>query len=118
PKITSGLAQLPRWAALIAGMIDLLKLLGGLLVGVFRSRAAREAEMAFLRQQLVVLQRSAPARLRLRTADRLILSGSIGCSLPCSKPRLSSSLRRWCAGIGAASVCTGVASRAVVSAGL
>ena len=54
------------------GMIDLLKLLGGLLVGLFRSRAAREAEMAFLRQQLVVLQRSAPARLRLRTADRLI----------------------------------------------
>src|SRR5215468_4705487 len=54
------------------GMIDLLKLLGGLLVGLFRSRAAREAEMAFLRQQLVVLQRSAPARLRPRTADRLI----------------------------------------------
>jgi hypothetical protein len=54
------------------GMIDLWKLLGGLLVGLFRSRAAREAEMAFLRQQLVVLQRSAPARLRLRTADRLI----------------------------------------------
>src|SRR5438552_6125105 len=72
PKIRSGLAQLPRWAKLIAGMIDLLKLLGGLLVGVFRSHAAREAEMAFLRQQLVVLQRSVPARLRLRTADRLI----------------------------------------------
>ena len=54
------------------GMIDLLKLLGELLVGVFRSHAAREAEMAFLRQQLVVLQRSAPARLRLRSADRLI----------------------------------------------
>ena len=53
-------------------MIDLLKRLGGLLVGVFRLHAAREAEMAFLRQQLVVLQRSAPARLRLRTADRLI----------------------------------------------
>jgi hypothetical protein len=54
------------------GMIDLLKLLGGLLVGLFRSRAAREAEMAFLRQQLLVLQRSATARLRLCTADRLI----------------------------------------------
>src|SRR5277367_6568082 len=54
------------------GMIDLLKLLGGLLVGVCRSHAAHEAEMAFLRQQLVVLQRSAPARLRLRTTDRLI----------------------------------------------
>src|SRR5947209_6876697 len=62
PKITSGLAQMPRWVTLIAGMIDLLKLLGGLLVGLFRSRAAREAEMAFLRQQLVVLKRSAPAR--------------------------------------------------------
>ena len=54
------------------GMIDLLKLLGGLLVGVFRSHAAREAEIAFLRHQLLVLKRSAPARLRLRTADRLI----------------------------------------------
>src|SRR4051812_45667940 len=54
------------------GMLDLLKLLGGLLLGLFRSHAAREAEMAFLRQQLAVLQRSAPARLRLRTADRLI----------------------------------------------
>jgi hypothetical protein len=43
-----------------------------LLVGLFRSHAAREAETAFLRQQLVVLKRSAPARLRLRTADRLI----------------------------------------------
>src|SRR5271168_5482492 len=72
PKITFGLARMPRWATLIAGMIDLLNLLGGLLVGLFRSHAAREAEMAFLRQQLVVLKRSAPARLRLRPADRLI----------------------------------------------
>src|SRR5215469_9505996 len=54
------------------GMLDLLKLLGGLLVGLFRSHAAREAETALLRQQLVVRKRSAPARLRLRTADRLI----------------------------------------------
>ena len=57
----------PRFA-----MLDLLKLLSGLLVGLFRSHAAREAETAFLRQQLVVLKRSAPARLRLRPADRLI----------------------------------------------
>jgi len=54
------------------GMLDLLKLLGGFLGGLFRSQAAREAEMAFLRQQLLVLKRSAPARLRLRNADRLI----------------------------------------------
>src|SRR5215831_2767691 len=43
PKIISGLAQLPSWATLIAGMIGNLKLLGGLLVGVFRSHAARES---------------------------------------------------------------------------
>jgi hypothetical protein len=54
------------------GMIDFLKLLGGLLVGLFRSHAAHEAEVAFLRQQLLILKRSAPARLRLRNADRLI----------------------------------------------
>ena len=55
-----------------ARMIDFLNLLGRSLIGLFRSHAAREAEMAFLRQQLLVLKRSAPARLRLRTADRLI----------------------------------------------
>ena len=54
------------------GMMDLLKLLAGWLVGLFRSHAAREAEVAFLRQQLLILKQSAPARLRLRIADRLI----------------------------------------------
>jgi hypothetical protein len=53
-------------------MLDLLKLLVGLVVGLFRSQVAREAEMAFLRQQLLVLKRSTPARLKLRMADRLI----------------------------------------------
>ena len=53
-------------------MIDFLKLLGGSFVGLFRSRAVREAEMAFLRQQLLVLKRSARARLMLRNVDRLI----------------------------------------------
>src|ERR1700752_4913324 len=53
-------------------MLDLLKLLGGFLVGLFRSQAAREAEMAFLRQQLLVLKRSAPARPKFRSADRVI----------------------------------------------
>jgi hypothetical protein len=37
-------------------MIDFLKLLGELLLGLFRSRAAREAEVAFLPQQLLVLK--------------------------------------------------------------
>jgi hypothetical protein len=53
-------------------MIDLFKLLGGWLLGLFRSHADREVEILFLRHQLLILRRSAPPRLRLRTADRLI----------------------------------------------
>ena len=36
------------------------------------SRASRDAEILFLRQQLLVLKRSAPKPLRLRNSDRLI----------------------------------------------
>src|SRR5260370_24532949 len=36
------------------------------------SRVSRDAEILFLRQQLLVLRRLAPARLRLRNTDRLI----------------------------------------------
>jgi hypothetical protein len=53
-------------------MLDLVKLFVGFLVGLCRSQAAREAERAFLRQQLPVLKRSAPARRKLRIPDRLI----------------------------------------------
>src|SRR5512135_3546053 len=35
-------------------------------------RASRDAEILFLRQQLLVLKRSAPTRPRLRNSDRLI----------------------------------------------
>ena len=101
-----------------AGMLDLLKLLGGFAVGLFRLQAAREAEMAFLRQQLLVLKRSTPARIKLRMADRLISSGSTGCSRRCSELRSSSGPRRCCAGIGAVSACIGAGSPATVSAGL
>jgi hypothetical protein len=53
-------------------MIDVLKLLGALLLSLRRSRVAREAEILFLRQQLLVLQPSVPGRIRLRSTDRLI----------------------------------------------
>jgi hypothetical protein len=41
PKIPSGLAQAQQCGS-IAGVIDLFKLLGGWLVGLFRSHADRE----------------------------------------------------------------------------
>ena len=37
-----------------------------------RSPAEREAEIAYLRQQLIVLKRSMPARPRLKAIDRII----------------------------------------------
>jgi hypothetical protein len=39
----------------------------------FKSRVSLEAENVVLRQQLLVLKRRSPARLRLRNIDRLIL---------------------------------------------
>jgi hypothetical protein len=106
-----------RSATLIAGMMDLLKLLGGLLVGVFRSHAAREAEMAFLRRQLLVLKRSAPAKLRLRTADRLIfvwLYRLFPCLLDAAVVFKPETLVRW---HRSGFSLYWLASRAVVSAG-
>jgi len=43
-----------------------------LLASMRRSRVSRDAEVLFLRQQLLVLRRSAPARLKLKNSDRLI----------------------------------------------
>jgi hypothetical protein len=53
-------------------MIHVLKLLSALLASPRNSSAVRDAEILFLRQQLLVLRRSVPARLRLRNTDRLI----------------------------------------------
>ena len=45
------------------------------------SQARREAEILYLRQQLIVLKRSAPPRPRLRATDRLIFVCLYGCFL-------------------------------------
>jgi hypothetical protein len=115
-KISSGLAQAQQCGS-FGGMIDLFKLLGGWLVGLFRSHVGREAEIMFLRHQLLILRRSAPPRLRLRTADRLIfvwlyrLFPSLLGAAIIFKPK---TLVRW---HRTASVSTGVGSRDTVSAG-
>ena len=53
-------------------MACLLRFIATLLGWLRRSPAEREAEIVYLRQQLVVLKRSAPARPNLRATDRLI----------------------------------------------
>jgi transposase InsO family protein len=53
-------------------MSKVLTFFRALLASMRGSRVSRDAEVLFLRQQLLVLRRSAPARLRLRNTDRLI----------------------------------------------
>jgi hypothetical protein len=57
-------------------MLDLLRLLLGLIADLFRSRAGLEAEVLALRQQINVLQRLMPKRPPLSSLDRLVF-GSI-----------------------------------------
>ena len=56
-------------------MRDTCRLLWLLLIGLFRSRASLEAENLALRQQIIVLRRTAPKRLCFNTFDRLIIVG-------------------------------------------
>ena len=56
-------------------MFDLCKLIVGTVIDLLRSRATLEAEILMLRQQINVLRRANPKRLRFASIDRLILGG-------------------------------------------
>ena len=56
-------------------MSDICRLIWCALIGLFRPRAALEAEILVLRHQLNVLQRKSPKRVALNTIDRLVLVG-------------------------------------------
>jgi hypothetical protein len=58
-------------------MLAILHLLGSLFADPFKSRSGLEAENLFLRHQLNISLRRAPARRRLRGIDRAILVGLI-----------------------------------------
>ena len=56
-------------------MWDPCRLIWWVLVDLFRSRRALEAENLVLRQQINVLRRTAPKRLLISSIDRLIFVG-------------------------------------------
>ena len=56
-------------------MFDVCKLIVGIVTDLLRSRAKLEAEILLLRQQINVLRRANPRRLRFASIDRLILGG-------------------------------------------
>jgi hypothetical protein len=53
-------------------MVETLKALLGTLLLLFQSRSRLQVEILVLRQQLIVLRRTAPKRVRLRAVDRLL----------------------------------------------
>jgi hypothetical protein len=67
-------------------MSSLCSLVCHTLIGLFRSRAALEAEVIVLRHQLNVLRRSCPKRMPLTSIDRVLVVGSIGWPLTCWTP--------------------------------
>ena len=56
-------------------MSDLCRLIRCALIGLFRSRAALEAENLVLRHQLNLLRRNRPKRLAFNNVDRLVFAG-------------------------------------------
>src|SRR3977135_4118113 len=56
-------------------MSDLCRLIWCALIGLFRPRAALEAEILVLRHQLNVLRRKSPKRVAFGNIDRLVFAG-------------------------------------------
>src|SRR5258708_33002425 len=56
-------------------MRDLVRLIVWAVVDLFRSRAAIEAEILRLRQQIIVLRRTAPKKRSFGAIDRLVFVG-------------------------------------------
>jgi hypothetical protein len=59
---------------ILCGMLDLCRIIFGIVVDLFRPRAALEAEMFVLRQQIIVLRRGRPSRVPFLVVDRMVLS--------------------------------------------
>jgi hypothetical protein len=94
-------------------MVGSLKHLLALLRGWFARRARLEAENLLLRQQLIVLRRMHRGRLWLQNLDRFLLVFLYRLYPSCWRRSLSSSRRRWFAGIAVVSAPTGVGAHVI-----
>jgi len=57
----------------LCGILDLCRLILGIVVDLFRPCAAMEAEILVLRQQIIVLRRGRPSRVQFLAVDRMVL---------------------------------------------
>jgi hypothetical protein len=55
------------------GMLDLCRTIFGIVVDLCRPRAALEAEILVLRQQIIVLRRGRPSRVPFLAVDKMVL---------------------------------------------
>jgi hypothetical protein len=79
-------------------MFELLSRILRALLSTLATRASREAEIFVLRQQLLVLSRKSPARVRLRNVDRLVLVWlyrSVPVAARCDHHRQARDFLRW-----------------------
>jgi hypothetical protein len=60
-------------------MWDLFRLIFGLIIDLFRSRAALEAEVLVLKQQIIVLRRGKPIRMPFLAATGSFWAGPATC---------------------------------------
>src|SRR5512144_2877532 len=58
---------------ILCGMLDLCRIIFGIVVDLFRPRADLEAEILVLRQQIIVLRRGRPSRVPFLAVDRMVL---------------------------------------------
>jgi hypothetical protein len=58
---------------IFCGMLDLCRIIFRIVVDLFRPRAALEAEMLVLRQQIIVLRRGRPSRVPFLAVDKMVL---------------------------------------------
>src|SRR5512144_687659 len=58
---------------ILCEMLDLCRMIFWIVIDLFRPRAALEAEILVLRQQIIVLRRGRPRRLSFLTVDKAVL---------------------------------------------
>ena len=68
---------------ILCGMLDLCRIILWIVVDLFRPRAAMEAEILVLRQQIIVLRRGRPGRVPFLA----VTDGAVGSASCFRKPR-------------------------------